>query len=821
MESATDIEFTTSESMTLTIAQALTESDVSTIKLDDTVLSNENAAILTYDSTKAANNHQNVKWYCKTIDAGTHHITKGTDQAFLIYLGLTSSFPDANYVVFNGTVQQGGSITFTPNLNKWAVGSSAACTFSGNAFTYSLKQESATYTKFATTEKATLTVVQNLSAQSDKTIGLTGTTHYTTKTTLSDVDNVLKTEYTTETTVDGKKYKNVRIYKIYNLPADAEYSITQGNGQSYVAYIGVTYETTPSFNIYTEISNGGSSTVDGGGSYLRGFPATLTASPGAGKAFSHWELGGENVSTDNPYTFNVTAEATYTAVFANAETKTITIASNNDTYGSADATATTISENSTTTLTATPSNVAYYFANWTKSSDGSWSSTTNPLEIAYENITDGETYTANFAAYRKITYSVGGGEKGTQTSYQYGTMTKYADKTGSITMPNNYAFVYNADFEVSMGYTLKYWNNGGLNYAAGSNYTLDADVIALQPVFVANTVSLAEDITAPHTVTWNFASNASAPDVHVEGNTGYYVVQTNIGGTTIDVPMYISGSKFNMGTTRAQVNATTNFKVPAVKGMVMTFTADSGSPAADKFETDDAGNTEYSISGKVVTITYSGTNSTLTLSVKSGDYWPKSLAITYPVSTVATTINNTYGWATLSSDKILDFSGDIANLEAAYIITGATGNSVTTQEINGKIAAGQGILLKGSGEVSIPVADAASYNHTGNLLKAGTDAAVAKEDGKSKYVLSVKDGKAVFKLINGTAPTVATGKAYLEITGGGAPVLSLDFDAATGIEQTRWAAEHATDAIYTLSGQRVSDAKKGLYIKNGRKIIVK
>ena len=47
-----------------------------------------------------------------------------------------------------------------------------------------------------------------------------------------------------------------------------------------------------------------------------------------------------------------------------------------------------------------------------------------------------------------------------------------------------------------------------------------------------------------------------------------------------------------------------------------------------------------------------------------------------------------------------------------------------------------------------------------------------------------------------------------------------DGDEATGI--SRVAAEDGNDTWYNLSGQRISaPTKKGLYIKNGKKVIVK
>lgn len=55
--------------------------------------------------------------------------------------------------------------------------------------------------------------------------------------------------------------------------------------------------------------------ASGGGEIEEGATATLTATPNDGYSFCCWTNGNEVVSTDNPWTFTVTADATYTAVF--------------------------------------------------------------------------------------------------------------------------------------------------------------------------------------------------------------------------------------------------------------------------------------------------------------------------------------------------------------------------------------------------------------------------------------------------------------------------------------------------------------------------
>ena len=82
----------------------------------------------------------------------------------------------------------------------------------------------------------------------------------------------------------------------------------------------------------------------------------------------------------------------------------------------------------------------------------------------------------------------------------------------------------------------------------------------------------------------------------------------------------------------------------------------------------------------------------------------------------------------------------------------------------------------------------------------------------------MKDGK--FHKLN--AGTIPAGKAYLladDITS--APELTINFGGTTGIADVRSKKADVRGEIYNLNGQRVAQPAKGLYIQNGRKVILK
>lgn len=84
----------------------------------------------------------------------------------------------------------------------------------------------------------------------------------------------------------------------------------------------VTYPALPvKYNVTVTAENG---TVKGAGEYEQGATATLTATPDEGYEFVNWTVGEEVVSTENPYSFVVTADVALVANFAVVKPEVIT-----------------------------------------------------------------------------------------------------------------------------------------------------------------------------------------------------------------------------------------------------------------------------------------------------------------------------------------------------------------------------------------------------------------------------------------------------------------------------------------------------------------
>ncbi len=188
-----------------------------------------------------------------------------------------------------------------------------------------------------------------------------------------------------------------------------------------------------------------------------------------------------------------------------------------------------------------------------------------------------------------------------------------------------------------------------------------------------------------------------------------------------------------------------------------------------------------------------------------------------------------YEVATYSVAAPLDFSQ--ATGVKGYYASAGDASKVTFTKIDGTCAVNTGLLLlrDGTNPISIPVAASGTDYTSSNKLMAGTGASVNSDGSTNRYVLARNNttGDIHFARL-GSSKEVAVGKAYLELPASvvPAPSLSIFFDDAAGgttaIDAVKSAEPAVTDgAYYNLAGQRVTNPTKGLYIVNGRKVVVK
>ena len=186
-------------------------------------------------------------------------------------------------------------------------------------------------------------------------------------------------------------------------------------------------------------------------------------------------------------------------------------------------------------------------------------------------------------------------------------------------------------------------------------------------------------------------------------------------------------------------------------------------------------------------------------------------------------------FATFSSDKAVKF------VDATVYAVGVNDDRLILTEVESKqVPANTGVLLKSAGtEATYSVIGSAPAIEN-NLLCASveegqTTAADGTTEGYSFFKLSYNQAGENEKLgfywakENGAPFVSKAGLAYLAVkTADAAAVKGFSlFDMETGISKVTGSAAAGNGVIYDLQGRRVERAVRGLYIVNGRKVMVK
>ena len=225
---------------------------------------------------------------------------------------------------------------------------------------------------------------------------------------------------------------------------------------------------------------------------------------------------------------------------------------------------------------------------------------------------------------------------------------------------------------------------------------------------------------------------------------------------------------------------------------------------------------DISVKAGETDVKLSGTGNTRTFTMPAQDI---TISATFDViPTVEAKIESSTGFATFCSSQPLDFTG-ITTLEAYYAKTVEDGN-VYLLRVYGTVAANTGLVIKGA-TTRIPVVESGD-NLVGNLLIGVTTNTEVK--AATDYVLTEKNTVAVFAQTGVNAATVSAGHAYLRVSAAKARTRTIGIggEGTTGIEH-RFVDdnEQGEEVIYNLNGQRVKNPRKGLYIINGKKVLVK
>ena len=113
-----------------------------------------------------------------------------------------------------------------------------------------------------------------------------------------------------------------------------------------------------------------------------------------------------------------------------------------------------------------------------------------------------------------------------------------------------------------------------------------------------------------------------------------------------------------------------------------------------------------------------------------------------------------------------------------------------------------------------------SDGYSGNCLL-GTSVSITNPNPGKAYVLSYSQSNGVgFYKLSSTG-TIGINKAYLVYDGAvGARSFFTFEETATGIEMNKIGGNEGNDKVYDLQGRRVANPSNGIYIVNGKKVIM-
>ena len=292
-----------------------------------------------------------------------------------------------------------------------------------------------------------------------------------------------------------------------------------------------------------------------------------------------------------------------------------------------------------------------------------------------------------------------------------------------------------------------------------------------------------------------------------------YATMTNEKGTgSTDVTNYIPSTRTS---TRFYTNNILTISPAdgyAITSVVFTATSDNYASALASSTWTNA-----SASANDVTVTVVPTNGQNDIVAMIGATCGfTSVTVNYvEVPAPITVTVSSAGWATFAPSKDVQFDNEVMS---AFIVTGATTTSATLTAVSA-VPAGTPVLVSAeAGTYTLAAASTTPAAVTGNKLNV-SDGNVTGDES-TIYALGVQSNDEVGFMLVADGVEIPAGKCYLQITTSGArSFLSLGGGEDTAIKSVATDVNEGT--VYDLQGRRVNGVKQGLYIVNGKKVVLK
>ena len=383
---------------------------------------------------------------------------------------------------------------------------------------------------------------------------------------------------------------------------------------------------------------------------------------------------------------------------------------------------------------------------------------------------------------------------GTDYTVSYSNNTNAGTATVTITGMGNYTGTKTANFTINP----KNASNLTINSIAAVTYNGSAQTPTVTVKDGTTTLTNGTD----YTVSYSNNTNAGTATMTVTGKGNYTGTKTATFTINPKNASYLTISSIAAATYNGFA------QTPAVTVKDGTTTLTSG--------------TDY-------TVSYSNNTNVGTATVTitgMGNYTgTKTASFTILLDEVSITVNS-LGKGTYCSEYPLDFT-NVSGIEA-YIVSGfkpSAGNLIVTRAY--EVPAGTGLYIVGTpgNTYNIPIESTDFYYS--NMMKGVLVQTIipANEGGYTNYVLSSDGhGGVIFKLSNNASSPA--NRAYVQIPSsmaGARKFLGIETDdgSTTGLNGVFTSdAKEAEGDYYNLNGQKVQTPQKGLYIKNGKKIII-
>ena len=166
------------------------------------------------------------------------------------------------------------------------------------------------------------------------------------------------------------------------------------------------------------------------------------------------------------------------------------------------------------------------------------------------------------------------------------------------------------------------------------------------------------------------------------------------------------------------------------------------------------------------------------------------------------------------------------DLTSAAYKAAVAGDKVNFTLFGQAVPAGTGMLVEGtpSTTVNLPIADASTAVAGNEFLVNAPGTTFAAESGFNYFAMVKDSNPLTFGTFAPGTLAIPANKAYLKVAAGaGSRLIAVFGEETTAISEECIVKneEFATAPVYNLNGQRVEKATKGLYIVNGKKVVVK